>query len=201
MILYCQPNRPPTVAALEPVGDAMSKLRNTFTGAALAGTLVAGGLVASPAASAAEVPKPAVNVGADHLEVTPALVNEAISEARRAGAVKREDVQRDGTRSVTIDGGDGFEFTLNETGPRQRLGFGSDNRGVYIAFNTFDQNVIIGGTGAALLVGICALGPAACVVGNAAVILGASYLATHSKCPSPKSVRVYPVTKKSSRCV
>ncbi|MBF4607943.1 hypothetical protein [Curtobacterium sp. VKM Ac-1393] len=182
----------------------MSKLRNTFTGAALAGALVAGGLVAAPAASAAsaaEAPRPVVNVGADHLEVTPALVNEAIAEARRAGAVKREDVQPDGTRSVTIDGGDGFEFTLNETDPRQRLGFGSDNRGVYIAFNTFDQNVIIGGTGAALLVGICALGPAACVVGDAAVILGASYIATHSKCPSPKSVRVYPVTKKSSRCV
>lgn len=180
----------------------MSKLRNTFTGAALAGALVAGGLVAAPAASAADTPQSGVvNVGTGHPEVTPELVNEAIAEARQAGAVKREDVQRDGTRSVTIDGGNGFEFTLNETDPRQRLAFGSDNRGVYIAFNAFDQNVIIGGTGAALLVGICALGPAACVVGNAAVILGASYLATHSKCPSPKSVRVYPVTKKSSRCV
>jgi len=179
----------------------MSKRTNTCAGILLSAALIAGGGLTAPAASAEQAGIKVVEAQSEAPFVTRALIAQAIDEARSAGAVKREETQSDGSRTVIVDGGNGFELALNDTNPNARLAYGSDNRGAYIAFNSFDQGVIISGAGSLLAAGICALGPAACIVGSAAIILASQYITSHSKCPSPKSVRVYPVTKKTSRCV
>jgi hypothetical protein len=180
----------------------MTRMHNTVTGLALTGALVAGGLVSALPAEAAA---PDLTEGETVSDLRPAVTQQtldrAIAEAHDADAVTDDQMDALGRRAVTIDAGDGLSVVLASGGPSERLALGSDGRGAYIAFNSFDQNVIIGGAGAALVTGICALGPAACAIANAAVIMGASWLATHSKCPSPKSVRVYPITKKPARCV
>lgn len=183
----------------------MSKFRTTLTGIALTGALVAGGLIMAPAANATEAPRVAqdvIDVSETHPEITPEMVNQAIAEARSAGAVSGEKVQADGTRTVTITGGNGFTLELNETDPKQRLSAGSDSYGgVYVGFNAFDQNLILSGAAAGLTAGICVLGPVVCAVATVAITIATIAVSTSGgvRCGT-KSLRVYPVSNKNPRC-
>ena len=176
--------------------------RSAIPGLTVTVALLAGGLVGAEPAAASPLDRSAVEPSAEALPaITQHTLTRAIDEAYAAGAVTKDDIDESGHRTVTADLGDGLSIVLADRVPSERIAFGSDGRGAYIAFNSWDQNVILGGTGAILVTAICGLGPAACIIANTAVVLGASWLATHSKCPSPKSVRVYPVTKKPGRCV
>ena len=183
----------------------MSKFRTSLVGMAAASALIAGSLFLAPAANAAEAPAAAptvVNVTQTHPEITPEMVDEAIAEACAAGAVTKETVHADGSRGVTIDGGNGFTMELNETNPNARLSAGSDSYGgVYVGFNAFDQNLIISGAAAGLTAGICVLGPVVCAVATVAITIATVAVTTSGgvRCGT-KSLRVYPVTNKKPRC-
>ncbi|GGL02692.1 hypothetical protein JOE58_003017 [Curtobacterium luteum] len=183
----------------------MPKFRTTLAGITLSSALIAGSLLMAPSANAAETPRSApivVNVSATHPEITLELINQAIADARAAGAVTGEKVQSDGTRTVTIDAGNGFTLDLNETNPQQRLSAGSDSYGgVYVGFNSFDQNLIISGAAAGLTAGICVLGPAVCAVATIAITIATVAVSTSGgvRCGT-KSLRVYPVSNKNPRC-
>ncbi|GAA1493269.1 hypothetical protein [Curtobacterium herbarum] len=180
----------------------MTSTRSALPGLTLTVALLASGLVGAAPAAAEPLDRPAALPPGEALPaISQHTLGRAIDEAYAAGAVTDDDIDESGRRTVTADLGDGLTIVLADGVPTERLAFGSDGRGAYIAFNSWDQNVILGGTGAILVTAICGLGPAACIIANTAVVLGASWLATHSKCPSPKSVRVYPVTKKPGRCV
>ncbi|MEN0101913.1 MAG: hypothetical protein AAGC90_03220 [Curtobacterium sp.] len=182
----------------------MSMFHTSLVGIAV-GAIVAGSLFLAPAANAAEattVVPTVVDIAQTHPEITPEMVNDAVAEARSAGAVSEEAVHADGTRTVTIDGGNGFTMELTETNPRERLSVGSDNYGgVYVGFNAFDQNLIISGAAAGLTAGICLLGPAVCAVATVAITTATVAVTTSGgvQCGT-KSLRVYPVTNKKPRC-
>jgi hypothetical protein len=183
-------------------GKKMSKSWNVPMGVALAGAVVAAGLAVGPAARAEERrPSPVVDASAGQPPITADVIHEAISEARRAGAVSEERTNADGTEVVVIQDGNGGTLELGVPGPGSRLATGSDKYGMYVAFNAFDQNLIISGAMTAIAAGMCALGPAVCVVANVAAVLASTAIGSGGgiRCGT-KSLRVYPVSHKAPRC-
>lgn len=183
----------------------MSTFRSTLTGISLSAALIAGGLFGTPGASAADAPPrtpAAVAHGGSGTTITPATFRRAVAEARAAGAVEAERVTPDGTRTVVIRGTQGARLVLSDPGRDARLGAGSDSYGgVYVAFNAFDQNLIISGAMSAIAAGMCALGPAICAVANVAAVLASSAITSSGgvRCGT-KSLRVYPVSHRAPRC-
>lgn len=183
----------------------MSKFRTASAAIALSSTLAAGSLITAPGAEAAESLQTApvmVDVSGSRPYITPELVDQAITDAREAGAVTGEEVQPDGTSTVSIDAGNGFTLQLSKASPTQRLSAGSDSYGgVYVGFNSFDQNLIISGAAAGMTAGICVLGPAVCAVATVAITIATVAVSTSGgvQCGT-KSLRVYPVSNKKPRC-
>lgn len=180
----------------------MAELRTVLTGIALTSALVTGGIGAAPPASAAEPTHNVVDGTRAHPEITAETIRQAITEARAAGAVNEEKVNADGTEVVVIRGQRGVTLELSDVNPSSRLKTGSDSYGgMYVAFNAFDQNLIISGAMTAIAAGMCALGPAVCVVANVAAVLASTAIGNGGgiRCGT-KSLRVYPTTNKAPRC-
>lgn len=180
----------------------MSTSWNVSAGIALTGALVAGGLVVGPVADAEAAPSHSVvRTSGGHPEVTAAVVREAVAEARRAGAVIDERAGADGTDVVVIEGENGGVLELGVPDPGSRLAAGSDKYGMYVAFNAFDQNLIISGAMTAIAAGMCTLGPAVCAVANVAAVLASNAIGSGGgiRCGT-KSLRVYPVSNRTPRC-
>ncbi|PZE94763.1 hypothetical protein DEI95_04895 [Curtobacterium sp. MCBD17_008] len=169
---------------------------------ALTGALVAAGLVVGPAAEAEVAPmQPIVSASEGDPAVTDAVIREALAEARRAGAVVEERAGADGTEVVVIEGEDGAVLELGVPDSGSRLAAGPDKYGMYVAFNAFDQNLIISGAMTAIAASMCALGPAVCAVANVAAVLASSAIGSGGgiRCGT-KSLRVYPVSHRAPRC-
>lgn len=171
----------------------MTKFRSSLVGIALSTILVAGGLTfASPAVAAEQ------SSSTDAYEllanVSPTEIARAIAEADEAGLVTKQMRAPNGTVTTTIDLGDGFVFDLTRPTAHQRIGVGTDARGVYVSFNATDQNMIISGAAFGLSAGLCAVGgPAFCVI-TGAIITMATVAITGSgaiRC-GRKALRVYP---------
>lgn len=181
----------------------MPKFRTTVAGIALSTALIAGGLFTAPSANAAEASDPAPNVvDSATTGITQDTIRRAIAEARSAGAIKEEKVNADGTKSVVIEGADGVTLELSAANPYARLATGSDSYGgMYVAFNSFDQNLVISGAMTAIAAGMCALGPAVCAVANVAAVLASTAIGSSGgvRCGT-KSLRVYPISHKTPRC-
>ncbi len=182
----------------------MQNFRTRSAGIALAGALIAAGLVNAPAANAAarsSADAPQSIDGTAPGSVTMETVHRAIDEARSAGAITAEHTAADGTTTVVIEGEDGTTLELNTGGPDARLGTGSDRYGMYVAFNAFDQNLIISGALTAIASGMCALGPAVCAVAQVAALLASNAIGSGGgiRCGT-KSLRVYPVSHHAPRC-
>lgn len=185
----------------------MPKFSTTLASCATTGVLLASVLVIGPAgtASASEaVDGVTANGEASTLRssVTPELFEQAIDEARAAGAVSDDVVNVDGTHAITIDAGGGVTLDLNTPAAPERLSSGSDSYGgLFVGFNAFDQSLVISGGMTAIAAGMCALGPAVCVVANVAAVIASTAITTSGgvQCGN-KSLRVYPVTNKKPRC-
>jgi hypothetical protein len=185
----------------------MSK-KTLFTGIATTGALVLSSLLMAPAAHASEAVTPPVGTSVEASgsaaiqQITPKQLAEAIAEADRAGYVTADRVDLRGTRTTTIDIGEGFTFDIVQSDGSSRLGAGSDQYGAYVSFNSTDQNAIISGAAWGLGIGLCAISAGTfCVVAGA--ILTAATIAVTSngiRCGS-KSLRVYPFNgSRAPRC-
>jgi hypothetical protein len=163
----------------------------------------------APSANAAEDPTPSMaqfdaSSTAAIQEFTPEQIRQAIIEARTDGYVTNETTAADGTRTTTLDLGDGFTFDLVDAPDKQRIGAGSDSRGVYVSFNATDQNMIISSAAFVLGAAICAVsGGTFCVVAGA-ILTVATVAITGSgaiRCGT-KQLRVYPFAggKVKPRC-
>lgn len=182
----------------------MTNLRTQLAGLTLTGAVIAGGLVNATAADAAEssptTPPDAVN----HTTTSPLTietVRRAVEEARSAGAITAERTAMDGSTTVVIEGNDGATMELDTGDSGARLGTGSDRYGMYVAFNSFDQNLIISGALTAIASGMCALGPAVCAVAQVAALLASNAIGNGGgiRCGT-KSLRVYPISHRAPRC-
>ena len=188
------------------MGRAMSQMRNAVAGIALTSALVAGGMFVAPAANAAEVPGlTKASMVDESATIDSASLNRAIREARAGGYVKQESTAAGGIRTTTLDLGEGLAFDLVSEPAQQRIGAGSDAKGVFVSFNATDQNMIISGTAFALGAAICAVsGGTFCVVVGA-ILTAATVAITGSgaiRCGT-KQLRVYPFAggKVKPRCV
>jgi hypothetical protein len=184
----------------------MSTLRNALTGIALTSALVVGGTFVGPTAKAVEAPRQtSVTTTSGLSEIESAQLDQAIDEARAGGYVTKETVDADGAVVTTLDLGDGLTFDLVATSHRQRIGAGSDSKGVYVSFNATDQNMIISGSAFALGAAVCAVsGGTFCVVVGA-ILTAATVAITGSgaiRCGT-KHLRVYPFAggRVKPRCV
>jgi hypothetical protein len=183
---------------------SMSTFRTALTVVPLTDVLVAGGMSAvPPAAAAAEEPAiTVVDATRAHPVATSDTIRQAIAEAQAAGAVQEEKVNADGSAVVLIRGERGVTLELSNVKSSSRLGTGSDSYGgMYVAFNAFDQNLIISGAMTAIAAGMCALGPAVCVVANVAAVLASTAIGNGGgvRCGT-KSLRVYPTSNRAPRC-
>jgi hypothetical protein len=131
---------------------------------------------------------------------SPAVAVQAIREADAAGAVTSDVTHADGSRTVTITAGD-LDLALTVPGARARLGAGKDKNGVFVDFNSFDQQMIIGGGGVIVAEGMCALGPAVCVIANVVVLLAVNAINNNGgvRCGS-RSLRVHASGKPAPFC-
>ena len=182
----------------------MSNVRARLAAVTLTGALIAGGLVSAPAANADERPTADRSVGVSDTDtdaLTMETVSRAVEEARSAGAITAERVEADGSTTVVIEGAGGATMELTTGGPGARLGTGSDRYGMYVAFNAFDQNLIISGALTAIASGMCALGPAVCAVAQVAAVLASNAIGNGGgiRCGS-KALRVYPISHRAPRC-
>lgn len=171
----------------------MTKLRSSLAGIALSTVLVAGGLTVAAPAGATEQTSSA-DAHERLATVSPTEVAQAIAEADAAGLVTKQMTAPNGAVSTTIDLGDGFVFDLIQPTDDQRIGVGTDTRGIYVSFNATDQNMIISGAAFGLGAGLCAAGgPAFCVI-TGAIITMATVAITGSgaiRCGT-RALRVYP---------
>jgi hypothetical protein len=182
----------------------MKRIRHAALSALASGALIAGCLVFAPAANAAEIAPAGPQGPTTQLQhITPEQLDQAIDEAKDSGYVTAQVEGRDGSRTTTLDLGQGFVFEVTEEGSREaRLGAGSDSYGAYVSFNATDQNVILTGAGFGLSAGICVLSAGTfCVVAGA--IITAAFLAITSnggiRCGT-KRLRVYPFSGHNPRC-
>lgn len=183
----------------------MSNIRSRSIGVALASALViTGGLVNAPVANAATSPPVDASVtpiDADSRPLAMETVRRAVEEARSAGAITDERTEADGSKTVVIEGDDGATLELNTGGTSARLGAGTDKYGMFVAFNAFDQNLIISGALTAIASAMCALGPAVCAVAQVAALLASNAISNGGgvRCGT-KSLRVYPISHRAPRC-
>jgi hypothetical protein len=176
----------------------MSK-KTLFTGIATTGALVLSSLLMAPAANASETVTRSAGTSVEASgspvmqQIAPEQLAEAIAEADRAGYVTADRVDLRGTRTTTIDIGDGFTFDIVQSESSSRLGAGSDQYGAYVSFNSTDQNVIISGAGWGLGLGLCAISAGTFCVVAGAILTAATLAVTINgvRCGS-KSLRVYP---------
>ncbi|MFJ3384609.1 MULTISPECIES: hypothetical protein [unclassified Curtobacterium] len=141
-------------------------------------------------------------VDVSNSRITPDTMRRAVSEARAAGAIRDERINADGALSVVVEGTNGATLELSALGQDARLGTGSDSYGgMYVAFNAFDQNLVISGAMTAIAAGMCALGPAVCAVATVAGLLASTAIGNAGgvRCGT-KSLRVYPISHKTPRC-
>jgi hypothetical protein len=185
----------------------MSKLHTPLLGFSLSAALIAGGLTFSAPANAVEqatTPESAESAYELLANITPAQAARAITEAEQAGAVTDHVTAANGTTTTTFDLGNGFVFDLVQPSAGQRIGVGTDSRGVFVSFNATDQNMIISGAAFGLGAGLCAVGgPAFCVI-TGAILTVATVAITGSgaiRCGT-RALRVYPFTggRVSPRC-
>ena len=157
-------------------------------------------LLWSPSAAAA-LDQPTVGTPSYSSPATsPTLALQAIREADAAGAVTRDVTEADGSRSVTIRT-EGLDLNLTVPGPSARLGAGKDKNGVFVDFNSFDQQVIIGGGGVLAAESLCALGPAVCVIANVVVVFAFTAISNNGgvRCGS-RSLRVHASGRPAPYC-
>lgn len=153
------------------------------------------------AAHASEQPRPySAATSAPLPTITADDVRRAVTEAQDRGAVSSTAVASDGTRTttITVEGG---SLDLVEPGISGRLGAGSDKNGAYVDFNQYDQGVILGGAGIGLAAGLCLLGPAVCVIANAAILLATTAITTHHLQCGSRVMRVHLSGKPGPKCV
>lgn len=178
--------------------------RSVIVTASVTALCAAGALVPVSTAAAAEHPS---SLGSQTTSDPSGRISEgtilrAIDEARAVGAVREERTNGDGSHTVLFEGANGVSLELNESTPEGRLSAGSDSYGgTYVAFDAFDQNLMIGGAMSAIAAGLCALGPAICVVANVAAVLASTAIGNGGgiRCGT-KALRVYPVSHRAPRC-
>jgi hypothetical protein len=186
----------------------MTKLCNITLSAAASGALLAGALMFSPAANAVTTPTATEAMASDELTkpldtITPAQLDHAIEEAGEAGYVKKQTENADGSRTTTLDVGQGFVFDVIQEGtPQARLGAGTDSYGAYVSFNSTDQNMIISGATFGIAAGLCVVSAGVfCVVAGAILTVATVALTQNGgvRCGT-KAMRVYPFSGHEPRC-
>lgn len=140
-----------------------------------------------------------------------------ISEEEIAAAfteLEQSDLPRTVTRTLstvsttfTLEGVD-FTFTEQLRAPIRtgeatpQIGGGWDIRGLYVSFNTVEQQAIVAGATAALAVAICfipGVGTAACAVVSVVIAVATTFLVKNGICRNGKALRVYPLSR-TARC-
>lgn len=175
----------------------------------------------SPATAAEEAPTPPVTATADTVTlpdgstVDPSTLTEEDWQTAVDQLVS-SDLQRTVTESaaettyvfdVPVDGSSTFQLTVSvpKEGPlRPRLGGGTDDRGLYILLNNFDQNMVVGGGAAAVSAALCAIpavGWVGCAAITVAVVAANVWISQNGLCP--QNLKMYIVSGPTSppRCV
>ncbi len=127
--------------------------------------------------------------------VTPELLDEAFQELSSSDFSRIQNPDS----SVTFQIRDGFSLTLPDQhvspattrSVSPKISAGPEEGGFWVEFNSFDQGLIISGSGTALGAAICAIpgvGQAACIVVAAILTVATSAISENRKCP--KSVRI-----------
>ncbi len=186
----------------------MPTKRTALVSLTLATAVVMSTLVIAPAATAdttAARPGTAATAHVAAVDVSSEQLALAIAEARADGLVVADSRGADGSRTTTVDLGDGFTFDLVTERSGERIGAGKDSKGTYVSFNATDQNMIISGAAFGLGAAVCAVsGGTFCVVVGA-ILTAATVAITGSgaiRCGT-KQLRVYPFAggKVKPRCV
>lgn len=178
----------------------MESGRTTITCIATTIALTLSSLLWTPAVASATSRPAEVDSAVAARASDPDVVAEAIREADAAGAITGDVTSADGSRLVTISAGH-LDLHLTVPGRNQRLGAGKDKNGVFVDFNSFDQQVIIGGGGVIAAEGLCALGPAVCVIANVVVLLAFTAISNNGGVKCGKRVlRVHASGKPAPFC-
>ena len=178
----------------------MESGRTTITCIATTIALTLSSLLWTPAVASATSRPAEVDSAVAARASDPDVVAEAIREADAAGAITGDVTSADGSRLVTISAGH-LDLHLTVPGRDRRLGAGKDKNGVFVDFNSFDQQVIIGGGGVIAAEGLCALGPAVCVIANVVVLLAFTAISNNGGVKCGKRVlRVHASGKPAPFC-
>lgn len=192
--------------------------RNTFAGLAATLTVAIAALGFSAPAMAAPSPAPAESITMpdgstfDSSTLTEEDWNTAVDELIASDAPRTTEETFSETlytfeipvESATAPDGT-FEFTVavpKDDVVTPRLGGGSDSYGPYILLNEFDQNLLIGGGGAAITAGLCAIpaiGWISCAAITAAVVVAATWLSVNGTCP--QNFKAYIGVPERNACV
>lgn len=92
------------------------------------------------------------------------------------------------------------EFAPGDGMVQPQIGGGWDSGGPYVTFNNFDQSVLIGAGGAALVLAICAIpavGQIACGVAGIIVAAATAYVVEYGRCPNKGDLKVYVATRRA----
>lgn len=184
----------------------MTKAGNITLIALASGALVTGTLASARAADAAETgpvttETPELTARLDG--ITPAQLDRAIDEADALGYVTEQAGNADGSRTTTVDLGQGFVFDVTQTDPQLKIGANTDSYGAYVSFNATDQNLIISGATFGIGAGLCVVSAGVfCVVAGAILTVATVALTQNGgvRCGS-KALRVYPFSGRKPRCV
>jgi hypothetical protein len=176
--------------------------RNIF---AMAGTLliVAGGLTVAAPSSAAE----ADPVGSS-ATFTQAQFQAAVPELTERGVVSGHSVIEGDNVVTKLDLGHGLTVDIAALPSKaSRISAGQDGNGVWVKFNTVDQNLVLAGGAWMMGAGICAAlglvsGGVACVIVGAIVTIAtAAVSANGGACANSKQLQVWANGSRKPRCI
>ncbi|MFS0703455.1 hypothetical protein AB6N23_02925 [Cellulomonas sp. 179-A 9B4 NHS] len=153
--------------------------------------------------------KPTVVAAQDVAQITEADIDAAFAELSSSD-LPRTVTRSGGTVSTTFNL-EGIDFTFTDknrlaagtNAATPQIGGGWDTRGLYVSFNTTEQQAIAAGATAALAAAICfipGVGTVACVVAGVVIAVATTFLVANGICRGGKHLRIYP-TSRTGRCV
>ena len=196
----------------------MSRLisRGLAAVATAAALVLAGGATAAQAADEGAAPASTgdnMTISSSDLpQITESDIEGAFAELTASDLPRTTQVQLGGTVTTFDLNGVKLSFTTNASrgaldgvsrAVTPDLGGGWDTRGMYISFNSLDQQALIAGGAVALGAAIClipAVGQIACAVVGVVLTVATVYVANHGICSKSRTLRVYP-TSRTGRCV
>jgi hypothetical protein len=183
-------------------------IRRALTAAAVATSMIAMGATGAQARdshAAADLAPLVVNAQSAP-QVTGEQIAEAFAELSASDLPREMTVSR--TETLTTFDLEGTAVTFSKANRRGAsetpdLNGGYDKYGMYISFNSTDQEALVNGGAVALGVAICAIpgvGWIACGVVAVIIAIATTYINAHGICPDGKTLRSYP-GRNYARCV